>query len=348
MKLETVIQTILQSKNFITIPGLGSFVSQYHPARIVKSDYVKFIPPQKILVFNALVQQDDGILVSVLQTDYKLSAEAAYKEVERFVSTTKEILQSSNIVNLNGIGTLYYNNQAIEFEPAPISVDSSVYGLSDFSVHTIPQEARLQDFVKKKKSELPLHKKIIKATFILSPVLFGALLIPNIIHAPQMTGLISIFRDTDAYVDFSIPRKPIPVLEYKKTEPLEIVPSQESTKTEVKQESETKLPESSDKAELPKTISYSNTATTKNSTPSNQSKNTTYYIIVGSYSNEKNAQQFLSSIQSTHKNAGILIKDGKIRVYLQIAENKKSATNNLLSIKQQNAYKQAWIYTEKV
>lgn len=350
MKLETVIHTILQSKNFITIPGLGSFVSQYQPARIIKSDYVKFISPRKVLAFNPMIQQNDGVLLSILQSDYTLSEEQALKEIQQFVDTTKEILTNSNIVNLQGIGTLYYSEQSLQFEPSLHHISSHEYGLSDFSVHILPHETQLKEYIEKKKSELPLHKKIIKATFILSPVLFGALLIPNIIHAPQMTGLISLFRDTDAYVDFTIPRKPIPVLEYKKTEPLDYIPQEQTTASNELQNQTKPQPHNENKTQSEKV--KTNTGIELQKSVNTQEKNKTqrvdYYIIVGSYSSEKNAQQFVNKLKAQYKQAGIISKNGKIRVFIEKSNNKELAKNSLDIVKQDQEFKTAWIYTENV
>lgn len=343
MKLETVIHTILQTKNFITIPGLGSFVSQYQPARIIQSDYVKFLPPQKILAFNTLLQHDDGVLVSVLEHEYKLTKEQARKEVDTFVNTTKDILQTTNIVNLQGIGTLYYNHHAIEFEPANQKVSTQAYGLTDFSVHILPQESRLKEYVEKKKTNLPLHKKIIKTTFILSPVIFGALLIPNIIHAPHMTSIISLFRDTDAYVDFSIPRKPIPVLEYKKTEPIESYQHQQTASNQSTIEHATQ-----EKNTIQAATQIKQTKQLHVQTNMPIEQRVQYYIIVGSYSSEKNAKIQVSKLKDTFSNAGIIKKDGKIRVYVETAFSKEVVKQSLETIQKQEPYKAAWIYTQKV
>jgi nucleoid DNA-binding protein len=350
MKLETVIHTILQSKNFITIPGLGSFVSQYQPARIIKSDYVKFIPPRKVLAFNSLVQKNDGVLLSILQSDYTLSEEQALKEIELFVDTTKEILNNSNLVNLQGLGTLYYSNQALQFEPSLHETSMHEYGLSDFSVHILPNENQLKEYIEKKKSELPLHKKIIKATFILSPVLFGALLIPNIIHAPQMTGLISLFRDTDAYVDFTIPRKPIPVLEYKKTEPLDYIPQEQKTVANELQKQTTSQTHN-ETITPPEKVKTTKELQVEKSLPVEE-KNTVqrvdYYIIVASYNSEENAQNFVKKLREQHKQAGIITNNGKIRVFIDKSKNKEIAKNSLRILKQNQEYKSAWIYSENV
>jgi hypothetical protein len=345
MKLDTVIHTILQSNNFITIPGLGSFVSQYHPARIIKSDYVKFIPPRKVIAFNTLIQQNDGILESILQSDYKLSLSEAQKEIDLFVNTTKEILQTSKLYPIQGVGTLYYSDHSILFEPSFQNNSSNQYGLSDFFVHILPQETNINDYVEKKKNELPLHKKIIKTTFILSPVLFAAILIPNIIHAPQMTGIISLFRDTEAYVDFSIPQKPKPILSYKKTEQIEYTPQQENiTMSESK---ETNNVSNNNSKEQQKNNSIVSIPKTQEFYNNSKSQNVNLYIIVGSYSSKTNAQVFLNTIKAQYTQAGILIKDGKIRVFIEKNSNKELTLHALRSIKQKDEFKNAWIYTEK-
>ncbi|HRS18900.1 MAG TPA: hypothetical protein P5243_05315, partial [Bacteroidales bacterium] len=208
-----------------------------------------------------------------------------------------------------------------------------------------PQETSNNDYVEKKKNELPLHKKIIKTTFILSPVLFAAILIPNIIHAPQMTGIISLFRDTEAYVDFSIPQKPMPILSYKKIEQIEYTPQQENNT--IPEPKETNNVSNNNSKEQQKNNSIVSIPKTQESYNNSKSQNVNLYIIVGSYSSETNAQVFLNTIKEQYTQAGILIKDGKIRVFIEKNSNKELTLHALRSIKQKDEFKNAWIYTER-
>lgn len=348
MNLEFVIQDLLHKKNFITIPGFGSFVSHYQAARIVKSDYVKFIPPSKTIVFNPLLDSDDGVLQNILIEEYQLELTDAQKEISLFVNQTKEILLLKKIWELQGIGTFFYDSQnTLQFqETSSQNYLPDSFGLSDFSLHILPKEQVLEDYISKKKEQVtPLHKKIIKTAFIASPIILGAILIPNILQTQQYTGIVSLFRDTEVTIDFSVPQKPQPIAFIAQSNVVkneEIIAEttkiiQEKTSTEI--------------VETPKKI-FSNKTTTKikkeiipidNATASSNS----FFIIIGSFSTIENAKKLIKSLKNESFNAGILTNDNKIRVYISAFTTKNDAIEKLQLIKNTTPYSTAWIYTKE-
>jgi len=364
MNLEFVIQELLHTKNFITIPGFGSFVSKYHAARIIKSDYVKFIPPQKTVAFNSSIVTDDGVLTSFLATEYKLSPTDAKREIEQFVNRTQEILQQNKLWNFGGVGTFYYNaEQSLCFEANdPVQSTTEAFGLSDFTVHMLPKENPIEDFVSKKKIDTPLHKKILKTVFIASPIILGALLIPGILHTPQLTGFASLFRDTDVMVDFSIPPKPIPLMQHKENttdvmdtpiiDTQKVLASNTVKPAKERKKKKEKVATTNNifvpKSELPK-VTTTKTYTQKTTPQKTYTTNSNYkfYIIVGSFGTLQFAERLQNILNQKSYNAGILTEDNKIRVYITATQTKDDAIKKLQDIKLNSEYNSAWIYSKK-
>lgn len=355
MNIEFVIQDLLHAKNFITIPGFGSFVSKYQAARIVKSDYVKFIPPRKTIAFNPLLDTDDGVLISFLENEYRLTNVDAQKEIELFVNQTKQILESEKAWNWQGIGTFFYDTQkSLQFEASPIQnylTDS--YGLSDFSVHILPQEHALEEYIAKKKEQIaPLHKKIIKAAFIASPIIFGAILIPNILHTPQLAGFVSMFRDTEVSIDFSIPEKPMPFAYNNQVQSHDIMDTpiidtqhvltaqnQDSKDVEKPQIVESKPIKKIKKSQFSEVKSQTKLPVTSSI------EGKSYFIIVGSFSTQKNAERLSKDLQKQAFESGIVTDGEKIRVYISAFALKNDAIKKLNEIKNLSDFSGAWLYT---
>jgi hypothetical protein len=347
MKLEIVIQELLYQKNFITIPGFGSLVSQYQPARIVKSDHIKFIPPQKIIAFNPSITEHDDSLVTILCSDYKLPLELAQQEVAAFVNKTKEILQAKRSASMSGIGDFFVDNEGvIRLKPAKeINYLTDSFGLSSFHVHAIPKEDALKRAIQKRveKSGDSIQKKAFKALFVGLPIIFALLLIPNILHLPQSASLVQLFRSTEVAVDVTEPRKPIPeAASHKFT-----VPEASNSVYDTPLAIQTPPPQSNEPSQAPTVESQTEQATQVaaiQETPAPAESN--FYVIVASFTNELRAQEFAQELQQKSFDAGVVVRDNRIRVYISHALERADALVSLQNIRSTKEFKDAWLYAD--
>ncbi|MDA3882499.1 MAG: SPOR domain-containing protein [Bacteroidales bacterium] len=356
MKLTIVIQNLLYTQDFITIPELGSLVVQYQPARIIKSDHVKFIPPTKHIAFNSDILTSDNDITSFLSKEYNLSSEQAQEEVRAFVNNTKAILKEHKKYVIDGVGALYVNDDGLlQLHPLPQAqflTDS--YGLSEFHVHAIPREDALDKAVRTdvRHTKDSVQTKVFKAMFIAVPVLFALLLIPNILHIPQSANIIGMFRETEVDVDLSPPHKPLPETSsayftesppsnqvydapLAETKPTTILPEDslvalETNRQEAEQVENTVGDKSDVYQEFVEDIVEENT----------------YFVIVGSFSTHENAQRFVNKLKKQSYDAGIVERDNKIRVYISQFSEKNLALESLDTVRSHTNFSTAWLYAD--
>lgn len=349
MKLEIVIQELLFTKDFITIPGLGSLVSQYQPARIIKSDHVKFVPPQKIIAFNASVNSTDTSLLDALCNNYNLSKEQAEKEIHDFVDKTKEILEAQKIVHFSGIGDLLVDSDGLLTlkQEADKNFLLASYGLRSFHVHAIPKEDALQKAIEKHGGKIDsIQKKIAKTVFLSLPIIFALILIPNIIHLPQSASVINFFRNTEVRIDASNPLKPSPSLaskHFSEPEPSNVVYDTPLTVQTPPQDYAQTYPEQQEiiEPEIPLTEPAQITAEAMPAEDLPQ-----FFIIVGSFSDESRAEAYANQLRAQSHEAGVVIRDSRIRVYISLYESREIALSSLEKIKNIPSFKDAWLYAD--
>lgn len=70
-----------------------------------------------------------------------------------------------------------------------------------------------------------------------------------------------------------------------------------------------------------------------------------YYVIIGSFKTRAQAQGYIKRLKGdVPSHAGIILNDGKVRVYAQQFSTEKSAQSYLHKIRQDANHKQAWLY----
>jgi len=72
-----------------------------------------------------------------------------------------------------------------------------------------------------------------------------------------------------------------------------------------------------------------------------------YYVIIGSFDTKVRAQRYIDQQKKseTVKDAGIVVRDGHVRVYSQVFTSKTDAQLYLTKIRRNPNHKQAWVYT---
>ncbi|MFO7868271.1 MAG: SPOR domain-containing protein [Bacteroidales bacterium] len=356
MELELVIQHLLYTQNFITIPELGSLVTQYQSARIVKSDHVKFVPPSTHIAFNAQLRESEYDLTYYLTKNYGLTPEQSQQEVSQFVNQTKELLKQDKTISICGVGNLYVdtdnNLQFKQSSEATASIDS--FGLTNFHVHAIPREDAFEKAVRSSIQKESVKKKVFKALFLAIPIIFALILIPNILHIPQSASVVNLFRSTQIELEKSSPHKPLPDMasaHFNDPEPSNQAydtPLSDSKPAEhepisAKQDiiSDSIQPDENNSHESDITDSVTN-----DSFQDKVEENPQFYVIVGSFSSHKNAQKYVTQLQNQAYDAGIVERDNKIRVYISQYNTKDIALDNLKSVRSLSEFSGAWLYAD--
>lgn len=138
-ELSDIIGVLLLRNNCVVIPEFGGFVAKVVSAQI---DVAKGVitPPKKALSFNKNLNNNDGLLISTLAQERKISFDEASEIVSSKVREIKSTLNKGERVHFQNVGFLFTNKAgAISFEQDRFfNLLLSSYGLSN--VHFVAEE----------------------------------------------------------------------------------------------------------------------------------------------------------------------------------------------------------------
>lgn len=106
--IQKYITELLHEYNCVVLPNLGGFITRYISADIHPITN-KITPPSKEIAFNEMLNTDDGMLVAYLSAQQHITLEQSLEMVAEFVQQTKEDLKRFNVILIDGIGKLFYN-----------------------------------------------------------------------------------------------------------------------------------------------------------------------------------------------------------------------------------------------
>ncbi len=145
MLIKQYIKELLYIHECVTIPSFGAFLTQSTRA-FVNYEVGNFEPPKKIIGFNILLKNNDGVLANHLAKKEKISYEKALKKIEKEVIIWKQRLNTQNLF-FPGIGEMKLTyDKKIEFFPSrQINFDSNSYGLKPFQRNPIKKIIPVSD-----------------------------------------------------------------------------------------------------------------------------------------------------------------------------------------------------------
>ena len=152
IELAKHIEVLLLENDCVIVPGLGGFIAHYQSATF-REETEEFCPPSRTIGFNPQLVLNDGLLAQSYMQTYNTDFPDATRRIEKTVAIMKEQLYQQGQVDLNNVGTLYYNmHGAYEFEPVKKGFFTpSFYGLSTFTLKPLSVE----------KAEEPKHLELI-------------------------------------------------------------------------------------------------------------------------------------------------------------------------------------------
>ena len=145
MLIKQYIKELLYIHECVTILSFGAFLTQSTRA-FVNYEVGNFEPPKKIIGFNILLKNNDGVLANHLAKKEKISYEKALKKIEKEVIIWKQRLNTQNLF-FPGIGEMKLTyDKKIEFFPSrQINFDSNSYGLKPFQRNPIKKIIPVSD-----------------------------------------------------------------------------------------------------------------------------------------------------------------------------------------------------------
>ena len=354
IELAQHIEVLLLENDCVIVPGFGGFVAHYAPATHVKEENL-FLPPTRTIGFNPQLKLNDGVLVQSYMSAYDTSFADANRIVEKEVSEFIGLLHEEGKAHLENIGEIHYNIYGnYEFIPYDYKITTpSLYGLDAFEMHelsTLQQREKVlvpANLEKEKKTyEISISRAFLRnaAAMIAAIVLFFAFSTPventdvqKNNYAQLLPG--ELFEQIEKQ---SVAVTPV----YVKSD---VVQQTKKTSASAKTSSTPKL--TADKAQTSRPIAVKEVKVAKQeaapapvSAKPQANVNHPYHIIVAGGISLKDAEAMANQLNSKgFAEAKALNTDGKVRVSIRSFENREEATKQLLELRKNETYKNAWL-----
>ncbi len=345
INLDKYIRELLLQHDCVILPGLGGFVANYKPAEFDGSQKT-VLPPSRQILFNPNLVHNDGLLFAHVskETDY------GYKEVqamaEVYFKTIKYEVGKGLKFSIEDLG-YFFINKARKIEFAQESTDNLLlasYGLSYLNYKEFDRvPGRSAKIYQAVDDTNPLVRQRRIRRWIYTGA--AACLLAGMILVPVKMGYLNL-----SSFDLS------PVDSFRKEQPVqELLVSPPDTDTQLAElEAGSIEPEAgSTKSEAgsvePETKPAAIEATTVGSEDDIPAKTyftseTSYHIIVGSFKGIDNARHLKQKMVDEGYEAEILTGENSFyRVSAKHYPLKEDAVTALASIRDQQAYKSAWI-----
>ena len=377
IELARHIEILLLENDCVIIPDFGGFIAHYQPARYVKEENL-YLPPVRTIGFNPQLTINDGLLVQSYMQAHHTDFPDATRMIEEEVAGLKENLYKEGCAEIHGIGVLHYNiHGTYEFHPNEDgALSPALYGLGSFSIsrleyltstisattrELLPQQEKRKRTVRFKRQWIGNAVAVAAAVllfFFLSVPVENTYVDKGNYASLGTDGLFDAIRSQSlATTLITVPGKP-----------------QQPKKTGIKNNQNTLKPiavkvEKVGKVEetAPKNIVVTSLSTEQpakpvvkpsaTSKPAPEKKETAapvankkgnYCIIVSSLPTANDAQQVLNDYkQKGYKDATIIEGNGRYRLSLCSFADKAAAYKKLNELKQNDAFKNAWVLSSK-
>ena len=357
IELAQHIETLLLENDCVIVPGFGGFVAHYSPATRVKEENI-FLPPTRTIGFNPQLKLNDGVLVQSYMSAYDTSFADASRIVEKEVNEFIGLLHEEGKAHLDNIGEIHYNIYGnYEFVPYDYKITTpSLYGLDSFEIHELSALQQKEKVLvptyqekEKKTFEISINRAYLRnaAAMIAAIVLFFAFSTPVENTDVQKNNYAQLLPSElfEQIEKQSVAVTPVYVKNDVAQQAKKLSASSASTKTSSAKKHTT------DKAKTSKPIAVrevkvvkQETATPAPAVKSQESANHPFHIIVAGGISLKDAEVIANQLKSKgFADAKALNTDGKVRVSISSFNNRDEATKQLLELRKNETYKNAWL-----
>ncbi|MCE5227743.1 MAG: SPOR domain-containing protein [Porphyromonadaceae bacterium] len=339
------IERLLLIHDCVIIPKVGGFVLQKLPAVYGREDH-SFSPAKKEIVFNPTLQHNDGLLIESYMKLYEADFGKAQCMLDEDTEMLKQALQKKTRIPLGGIGSFYPGEEGkVIFTPsssAPFSISS--YGLDTFRFPTLESLKNTKNKSVATEESKPKRKDIfyipVNTTLFRTVVASAAavalfLLISTPVKNVNQASYTASFIPTDVIYmrpDISVSS---PIVAEQTVSP-----------------GNEEIDAASDQPAVTPALKVVTTSTKAESSPAvheTPAANAKYYhIVIASLPSINQANKFVSRMDKNRfAQAGIVERDGKIRIYAAKFTDKTQAEKYLSDMRQSNSYKDAWMFISR-
>ncbi|WP_455585072.1 HU domain-containing protein [Bacteroides sp.] len=367
IELAQHIEVLLLENDCVIIPGLGGFVAHYIPAMYTEESI--FFPPTRTIGFNPQLKLNDGLLVQSYMAVHDTNFPDATKIVEEEVTRLITILHKEGKADLPNVGEIRYTiYDTYDFIPYDNKITTPyLYGLDSFEMKELSALRQMEDKVlvpvtqeKKKSYEFRINRAVLRnaVAMVAAIALFFFL----------STPIENTYVEKDNYAQL------LPVDLFGKIEEQSVVMTPVIVKKEVEQAVKTKkqgaassqsysekstvrpvavrevkvakpLTENSNTpVSVDSNALQANTIATSKATVNTKQTDANFHIIVAGGIGLKDAERMAEQLRNKgFSEAKALNSDGKVRVSIMAFDTRKEAMDQLLKLRENEAYKMAWM-----
>lgn len=300
------ISQLLFTHECVIIPHFGAFVATPSSAKIDDEKNI-FLPPSKEIGFNRSLSHNDGLLISTFAQTNKLPYAVAKLNIENYTANLKDELEAGKEVNIEGIGRLKADtNGNLQFTASNSeNFCTDSFGLGSFHFAPDIQLKPSHESLQVKRLLKPLTQKHIAATV--------ALLVGLFVISPDVNNEFDAnTMNTASTIDFgSISSN---------KEQTTYISDASSFNTE------------------------SETSEALNEKPSSINEDQ-FYLIAGSFKNEKQAERFLQQIHKLGEEQAFILHspNNRFRIALDGFSDKNKAIDIMRNYRKQKDFKTVWV-----
>lgn len=340
MELNKIIKVLLASNDFVSLPGLGSFVVKSEPAKL-SPDGKSFLPPKQTILFDTSRSFNDGLIERYLQKTYDLNAEEAKIFLDNFVKEVKNTLEKGEGVFFENVGTLKGKNFSFE-EESSLKRISGAFGLEEISVEknqpdgeklsvatATPLSAAKQTSPARAinhQSSVVLHIVLAASAMSVLMLLAGLMIfVPELRFWKDTHILVESDTKPDYLIDsFKEIKEPV-------VTPTSLVDTIVDELNDEPIKVEEKVAVITDKK---RALFYEEPVIPDDKT---------YYIIAGSFEKIENAQVLFNTLSKQGYKPEILQSDGRYRIALVKFSDRNRALRELARLRAQKSTEQVWL-----
>lgn len=305
------IEYLLLSNDCVIVPGLGAFIAISRPASIDHDNGI-ILPPSRSVIFNQAVMSDDGLLANSIARKHNLSFDEARQVILRETAIIKERLFFDKAVTAGRLGILTMGEESnLVFTPSDnIGNLNAAMGLMDVRFKAVAENHPSEE----SSDDTPYYQLRINKAII------------------QVAAVFALLIATAAFFLLN----PIPSDD--REQRASVVPVEAIIHTTLSHES-------------PKTVADS--AKTEESAeeaieeiaPAEIAAQ--YYLIVATFSNEKEAEKFVASNSSDECPMNLVKSRRMTRVSIAESQSKDELRKRLNSHEVLSKYPNAWIWSRE-
>lgn len=325
------IENLLIEHDCVVVPGLGGFLHQEQAAYYDEVHQLYF-PSGKTLSFNAKLHFNDGLLCQEYQYRQSLSFEAANQQIRQAVAEIKDYLSKHQQLSFGAMGSFsQLPAQPLVFTPAMTNtLHPEAFGLKACSKPMLQPKQTAS-------SGTHTHWTSYVTAVAACLLLLFTLLQDNMLLQPR-TSLPRLDIQEAAVLPLcslrpsveSLPAPmPVPTASWQE-------PKQESRQATTHTSSQTVLAETKSSAAL----------SSKDIVHSYPSAEKQYLIVIASFPNVEQAEQYIKSrqLQDKYPSLGIAVGSERCRVYAESYQDREEALFFLSEFRASNPkYAKAWV-----